>query len=1180
MSTVGRSSDDEESQASQLLHAMLHPEIISRKAGDIHGPYQGNDTNMTRTNSPSRSSVSLHYDFHGLGQTQTQCLDEETDLNENSQKENIETAKEESHKITATLASNTPRSIAVKAVSFHSPQKKSTAPPILDNSVHRQPKRCTTSSNTSRRHVASPVSSQDSFGVLDQDPGQQFLATSKQFNVPLSELPKVVLPNVAVPSTRSSRAYTYSGHQQYRHERSSSPPEGTVLVESTPSASGGSQSQSYPDVQRLGTTPMEVMPDPPSGQSQYVETSRPANNAQNTTHYPIEECLSDAPSSFYADHNDESFPSTALASTQPSTQLEDDNTMDVEPVHPFDVVHETSAYTGNTSSTATTNPRSLFNMVDPKKRYRYQHLIQNQLPVVTESSSIQTEDKPPATATVHRSPIPNLAQSPPIQAHSQTLVKTRPSLNEESRQPCLQDLPVLPTNDPPQTSRREVIGSHGTDVVPDSEPLRDHLLEKRRSITEGSSGLPINVSRSGNIVKNLNVQEGIVRSLDDNEDQEVVSRSQLLPPRDKRQSAVLKGQETLVHDYDLGRRPGSSRQEKLPSPGSSNQEAAFLPPIPHFDRSVPTSNVRTTRASAGLSTYRPPSPPGTVSSRQRGVVPSSIPNEGICNAGVKSCANATSSKKGKGTLSTTRVGSKRTPAVVPKRTRRRAESNPASDDEALSQGGNYESDSTTDDITMDPNFGGGTTSRKRKRSGSSVKSAEKKPKSSKKVKKAASSTPSTRQPNRLRSMTSASRMSDVVSTRVFALWKQDSCYYSGSVYADVGGGIYEVHFDDRAKAHVHIDQMRVLDLRVNDDVMIPNIMRGFKVDSVDKLASSQLVGVCLDEEIKEMDLASLRIAAKTISAAWQDRTLSRHSIVPIIKSEPSRASPAPSGLSSVPSRRPGRGHIFEKTAFVVSVSYIEDHREREKENLLSRIRSNAGLIVNDWQDVLNMQGTYSMHNNRWVIKKREARWIGNENIARIFLVADHPSFKPKFLLALALGVPCLKVEWLYDTVAAGEEKDWLAYMLGQGFSETLSTQISQQVDINWGTSVHHLSDIMENRVPCKLFSGKSILCVGDVVPKMRRSKKPSIVEEKAQEAHNAITRIILAMGADCVEAVTDIDHASAPLNEFDFIVIKKAEHYSLGMVPDKTVQWSWVKECLVASRLLPHPEWGLESQEA
>lgn len=465
-------------------------------------------------------------------------------------------------------------------------------------------------------------------------------------------------------------------------------------------------------------------------------------------------------------------------------------------------------------------------------------------------------------------------------------------------------------------------------------------------------------------------------------------------------------------------------QENRSNAGRSDQKATLIPLITHSNMPVPTSNVRTTRASAALPTYRPP---GTVSSWQSGVVPSSIPNEGTGNAGVQSGANTTGSKKGKKTASTTGVGPKRTPAVLTKRTRRRAESIvehssfSTSDHEVLPQAGNCDSDSTeaADDMDVDPDFGG-TTSRKRKRSGPSAKSTKTKPKSSKKVKKSASSTPSFRQPNRLRSMTSASGISDVVPTRVFALWKHDSCYYSGSVYADVGGGMYEIHFDDRTKNLVHIDHLRVLDLRVNDDVMIPNIMRGFKVNTVDKLASSQLVGVYLDEGIKEIELSSLRIAAKTISAAWQDRTLSRHSIVPTIKSEPSRPSPAHSGfsLTTISSRRPGRGHVFEKTAFVVSVSHNESNRERERENLLSRIKNNGGVIVNEWPDVLNMQGTYSMHSNRWVISKGEARWIGSESITRIFLVADHPSYKPKFLLALALGVPCLKVEWLYDTVAA------------------------------------------------------------------------------------------------------------------------------------------------------------------
>ncbi|KAG6874218.1 hypothetical protein C0995_003764 [Termitomyces sp. Mi166 len=1201
---------------------MLNPEGGRRKTSDIRLLGQGNDPNRTRGSTtdsfPSRTSGSLHYDFHGLGQTQTQYFDEEVDVNESSQKENIGTSKEE--RLRMSVTPNTPhvgssysgvtkpRSVAVKAVSFQSPQKKITAPPTTDNSARWQPTRSTTLPNTavtSRRHISSPISSQDSFGVLDQDPSQQFLATSKQFNVPLSELPKVVLPPQAVPSARSSPISMYSRHQ---HRRSPSPSEGTVLVESTPSASGGSQSQrsqSYPEAQ-----PSEAVLEPPSEQSRYVEASRPVNDPEDITHYPIEECLSDAPSSFYADHNDESFQSTALASTQPSTQVDND-VMDVEP-HPFDaVIPETIAYTGNTSSTATTNPRSLFSMVDPKKLSRYEHLIQpqNQSPLATGSPSARTGDEPPSMRTACRSSTPNLSLSPPLQTHSQMLVETRSPLDEESRKPILQRFSVhlQPTNNTSVPSRirdemlhREETGSHGRGVIPDSESLRDEVSERNIFVSKGSDSLPINSPHSGNIVESDGVQgtritSGVANSPPDGNKEESVLLSDALRFRSKRPTTrELKGKGKLLHDpanYDSSKKPGL-RQGKRTLAGRSNQQTTSIPLIPSLGLPAPMSNVRTTRASAALPVYRPA---GTVSSWQSGVVPSSIPNEDVKDAGFKSRAKVTASKKGKEIASTTQacVRPKRTPAVPAKRTPRHAELNvensvlSASDDELLIQAGGHEdNDNSTepDDQNVDPDFEGAT-SRKRKRRDQSTKSTKTKLRSSKKAKKVVSLTPSTRQTNRLRSVMSTSRISDGAPTRVFALWKQDSCYYSGTVYADVGGGVYEVHFDDETKADVHIDHMRLLDLRADDDVMIPNIMRGFKVTAVDKLASSQLVSVCLDEGIKEMKLGSLKIAARTVIAAWEDRTLSRHSIIPIIKPEPSKASPAPSGfsLTSVPSRRSGRSQVFEKTAFVVSVSSNEGNWEKEKENLLSRIKSSGGIIANDWSDVLRMEGTYSNYNNRWVIRKGEAQWIGAEgSIARIFLVADQPSYKPKFLLALALGVPCLKVEWLYDTVAAGEEKNWLAYMLSQGFSEVLSTQISQQVDINWGTSVHHLTDIMENRVPYEKQEGLKVSSCSSYFLVDVDPKQLPVVEEKAQEAHNAITRIILAMGADRVEAVTEVDHASAPLHEFDLVVIKKAEHYSieLGMVPDKTVHWNWVKECLVASRLLPQPEWGLESQEA
>jgi hypothetical protein len=62
-------------------------------------------------------------------------------------------------------------------------------------------------------------------------------------------------------------------------------------------------------------------------------------------------------------------------------------------------------------------------------------------------------------------------------------------------------------------------------------------------------------------------------------------------------------------------------------------------------------------------------------------------------------------------------------------------------------------------------------------------------------------------------------------------------------------------------------------------------------------------------------------------------------------------------------------------------------------------------------------------------------------------------------------------------------------MVAQGFSEALGARPTQQVDLDWGNSIHHLRDIMNNTVPCKLFNNMSILCVGSELVPMPKGKK-------------------------------------------------------------------------------------------
>lgn len=62
-------------------------------------------------------------------------------------------------------------------------------------------------------------------------------------------------------------------------------------------------------------------------------------------------------------------------------------------------------------------------------------------------------------------------------------------------------------------------------------------------------------------------------------------------------------------------------------------------------------------------------------------------------------------------------------------------------------------------------------------------------------------------------------------------------------------------------------------------------------------------------------------------------------------------------------------------------------------------------------------------------------------------------------------------------------QDWQPFLLSAGYSDTLGARISQLVDLDWGNCTEHLTDIMDSEVPIKLFSQKTVLCVGaELVP--------------------------------------------------------------------------------------------------
>ena len=396
----------------------------------------------------------------------------------------------------------------------------------------------------------------------------------------------------------------------------------------------------------------------------------------------------------------------------------------------------------------------------------------------------------------------------------------------------------------------------------------------------------------------------------------------------------------------------------------------------------------------------------TARSWEVGEVPSSVPEQDIVNA----IRGATTTKDVK-PLPQTKQRSRSTSAA-PKGQRQVSNSVDEESDDELLMAPTEDGTSLADDEYQ--HAAPGPTSRKRKRA-PSTKAHGANTKVALKRSKRSNVTPATR--SRLRSAvpSTATRAVGGHATRVFALWKQDGHYYSGIIHSIEVGDKYMVNFDDGNTAAVNINQMRRCELQVGDDVLVGNRTRGYKVVNIDRLADD-FVTINLDDDMVDFDIRDIRIAHKTIAYTWKDRILSAETIVATVKS--TKPSPSPSKLSvtSVPAVRGYRKKVLAKTGLIVTLSATNGNWEKEKEDVMNGVKNTGGFVIDDLSTVVRMEGQHSMSNNRWVIEKADAHWIGNDEIERLFLLADDPNQKPKFLIALALGIPCLSTTWLRDSV--------------------------------------------------------------------------------------------------------------------------------------------------------------------
>jgi hypothetical protein len=211
----------------------------------------------------------------------------------------------------------------------------------------------------------SRTSSHDSFTRdPSEDPEEQFLAKSKQFAIPLSELGRSPVsdgPDTSGTSNRAMFAYPSS------HQQPTSGPQGRVLVEATPSHSGDSQSQE--DASRNLSGPMEATQilDEPVFHAQ-PDVALDADG--NASGYESSEPTSSFGRLLDGIHDPEE---PDAQPTQPSTQPEHSH-MSNPASGPFNGGRNATVATGTatTSYPQSAGPRSLVSLVRPENQWRYQ----------------------------------------------------------------------------------------------------------------------------------------------------------------------------------------------------------------------------------------------------------------------------------------------------------------------------------------------------------------------------------------------------------------------------------------------------------------------------------------------------------------------------------------------------------------------------------------------------------------------------------------------------------------------------------------------------------------------------------------------------------------------------------------------------------------------------------------
>ncbi|GJJ12745.1 hypothetical protein Clacol_006990 [Clathrus columnatus] len=374
-----------------------------------------------------------------------------------------------------------------------------------------------------------------------------------------------------------------------------------------------------------------------------------------------------------------------------------------------------------------------------------------------------------------------------------------------------------------------------------------------------------------------------------------------------------------------------------------------------------------------------------------------------------------------------------------------------------------------------------------------------------------------------------------LSKRVLARRQQDSdYYYPGTAHLEFvssdptsGSGPFTVEFDDGSEELIGLDDIRSFQLEPGDMIDVTKSKKGasryrratvLDVDRwEDEIAQVHDVESGPDGDDYDVNGKDIRVSVEQIQLQWSERCINLRTLCKDKEYE-----------------LPRRNRNLAGYAFIVTMPDLHESKRSIQPLWWDRLC--------DWSAVVSLSGTSELDGKRIVGKASDVRLVKSKvKLKNLFCVADEPKTTPKFLIALALGVPCLSIDWILAKVYFSSIGKLISFRRVRTLSPNRAA--SQNFDRVWWRDSDNFGQLLSNSPVEKLFAGKSFLCIGPLfIPKSKE--------------FGTFPKVLLAMGASVVQAVTQLKYVKGQ-TKFDYTVVDDdgAEVLSYNGAPGVNISW-------------------------